>query len=273
MNTPPAVALEIGTDKVTALVGELQDNGNILITAKGEHSLTGSESVEAPNVSHLQQVLAAAEEQAQVAISRVHLVMSCENIQRLVARGIVPVLTSITDPEIQKSIDLVDSVPSFVEDIVFSGYCSALAVTTPEQRAKGVLVIEIGRGMITFAAYVAGQLAAIDACSVIGKVDAAAIQCVFNAIKRAVGIKQLAAGVLLTGEGAKTQGLPQLVGSIMGMECAVGQPLGFTGLDTVLNRPDYASCLGIIRYSLPFGPRPLSRPSSLVESIKDLFRL
>jgi cell division protein FtsA len=116
-------------------------------------------------------------------------------------------------------------------------------------------------------------LAAIDACSVIGKVDAAAIQCVFNAIKRAVGIKQLAAGVLLTGEGAKTQGLPQLVGSIMGMECAVGQPLGFTGLDTVLNRPDYASCLGIIRYSLPFGPRPLSRPSSLVESIKDLFRL
>ena len=145
-------------------------------------------------------------------------------------------------------------------------------MTTPEQRAKGVIVIEIGSGMITFAAYVDGKLAAIDACKTTGKVDGETIQCVFNAIKRAVGVKQLAAGVLLTGEGAKTQGLPQLVETIMGLECAMGLPLGFTGLDSVLNRPDYASCLGMIRYALPSGPRPLSRPSSLVESIKDLFR-
>lgn len=270
---PPVVALEMRNDKCTALVGELQKDGSILITGKGEHLLTGFELGKAPNVSQLKQVLAAAEEQAQVAIFAVHLVMSCDNIQSLVTKGTIPVLTSITDMDVQKNIALIDSIPYRVEEVVFSSYCAALAVTTPAQQAEGVIVIDIGSGMITFVAYVAGKLATIGAYSATRHSDPDIIQCVSKAIAQAGIPKQIGAGILLTGEGAKAQGWPQLVETTFGMQCAVGQPLGFSGLDCVLNRPDYASCLGIIRYAYTDGLSTLTRPWPIVAAIKRVFRL
>ena len=41
MAIPPVVALEIGTTKVIAFVGEIRDDGHMMITGMGEHPSAG----------------------------------------------------------------------------------------------------------------------------------------------------------------------------------------------------------------------------------------
>ena len=41
MPLPPIVALEIGTTKVVALVGEVREDGRIVITGMGQHASKG----------------------------------------------------------------------------------------------------------------------------------------------------------------------------------------------------------------------------------------
>jgi len=41
MSIPPVVALEIGSSKVIALIGEMQEDYHIMITGRGEHSSAG----------------------------------------------------------------------------------------------------------------------------------------------------------------------------------------------------------------------------------------
>jgi len=273
MKVYPVVALEFGADKITAIVGELLADGSISIMGKGEYAHAPSESGIAFTGSDLKNALGAAEESAEACIVKIHLVMPCENIHNLVGAGSIPVLTTLKDPDIQKHIDLIEGIDCAVDDVVFSGYCAALAVTTTEQRAQGVAVIDIGSGMITFVAFAAGQPATIGASKITGKVDAEAIQRVCQSIKQA-GIKdQLAGGILLTGEGAWAQGVLHLVETTFGMKCSLGLPRGFIGLDAVLTRPDYAACLGMIRYAYTDGLSKLIRPSPLVAALKKVFRL
>jgi cell division protein FtsA len=41
MAVAPIVALEIGTSKVVALVGEMREHGNIMVTGLGKHEALG----------------------------------------------------------------------------------------------------------------------------------------------------------------------------------------------------------------------------------------
>ena len=98
MGLMPIVALEIGTSKVVALVGELREEGHIVVTGMGQHDSAGvrkGEMVDFENTRIcVKEALAAAEEMAQVSIHQVHLALSGGDIQSLVNSGTTPILDS-----------------------------------------------------------------------------------------------------------------------------------------------------------------------------------
>jgi cell division protein FtsA len=110
MAIPPVVALEIGTSKVVAVVGELRDDGHILIAGVGEHQSAGIRKAEVVDLDNAQicvrNALAMAEETGQVAIHQVHLAVSGGHIQSLVNRGTV----AVSDPSAGVSADDVEQV-------------------------------------------------------------------------------------------------------------------------------------------------------------------
>jgi len=233
-SVPPIVALEIGTSKVIAVVGELHEGGNVMITSMGKHASAGvrkGEIVDLENAGAcVRTVLAEAEEMGKVSIRQVHLAISGGHIQSLVNRGTVPVQGKdgeITQEDIDQVMDVaravnlpperdvmhticqhfciddqemviqpegmegaklsldmlvlhgvrnrlrntvrvVRSVPVEVQDVAFSGLCSALAVLTPEQKAGGAVVIDLGGGTTDYVAYANNVLAAAGALGIGG---------------------------------------------------------------------------------------------------------
>lgn len=209
---PPIVALEIGTTKVCALVGEIREDGRLAVTGKGVDASLGvrkSEIMHFENaLSCVRRALTGAEESADVSIGGVHLVVSGSQIACEVHRGTTHVLNEygeITEEEIRSAGDaarqanlppertLLHSViqryfidglhgvtdPRGMEgrelavdmlilhaastplnntikaateaqvdviDTAFGGLCASLAVLTPEQKAAGVAVVDLGGG-------------------------------------------------------------------------------------------------------------------------------
>jgi cell division protein FtsA len=234
MAIPPVVALEIGTTKVLAFVGEIREDGHVMITGMGEHPSAGvrkGEVIDLENaVTCVRSVLAAAEETGKVSIRQVHLALSGGHIQTLVSRGMVPVRSKtgeITESDIEQvrevakavnlpadreivhsigqhyriddqegvvrpdgmegaklSLDMlvlhgirgrmhnvakvVKNVPVEVQDVGFSGLCSALSVLTPEQKKSGVIVIDIGGGTTDYVVYADDVVAAAGALGIGG---------------------------------------------------------------------------------------------------------
>lgn len=95
MAIKPLVTLEIGTSKVVALVGEMRDEGNVIITGMGEQPSVGirkGEIVDAESVySCLSAVINAAEENGRTEIHTVLLAVSGGHIQSTINRGTIPV--------------------------------------------------------------------------------------------------------------------------------------------------------------------------------------
>ena len=117
MPLPPVVALEVGTSKVVAVVGEMREDGRLLITGMGEHVSKGvrkGEIVDLDNaVVCVRGALHAAEESGQVTIRRVHVAMSGGHIQSHVTRGSSCVLRpdgEITDVDIEEVIEMAKAV-------------------------------------------------------------------------------------------------------------------------------------------------------------------
>lgn len=65
-------------------------------------------------------------------------------------------------------IKVVRSVPVDVQDVAFSGLCTALAVLGPEEKAQGALVVDLGGGSTDFVAYAGGAIAAAGSIAVGG---------------------------------------------------------------------------------------------------------
>ena len=222
----PVVALEIGTSKIVALVGELRDDGCVIITGMGERPATGvrkGEIVDFENaVVCVRSALLMAEENGRVAIRQVHLAISGSHVKSLVNRGAVPVIEKarevtqqdieqvmevaravnlppdrdilhticqhfciddqqkVIKPEgmagarlsldmlvihgvrgrIRNAVKVVRNLSVDVQDVVFSGLCSALAVLTPEQKKSGAVVIDMGGGTTDYVAYADNIVAA-----------------------------------------------------------------------------------------------------------------
>ncbi len=96
MGLPPVVALEIGTSRVRAVIGESRDDGHLMVTGLGECPSRGvrkGEIVAVENAeSCVREALQRAEENGRVIINQVHLLVSGGHIRSLVNRGSVPVM-------------------------------------------------------------------------------------------------------------------------------------------------------------------------------------
>ncbi|MEI6563934.1 MAG: cell division protein FtsA [bacterium] len=117
MGLAPIVALEIGTSKVLALVGELREDNHIVITGMGEHASAGvrkGEMVDFENARIcVKAALGAAEETAQVAIHQIHLALSGGTIETLVNRGTVPITSpseGVTRDDVEQVTELARAV-------------------------------------------------------------------------------------------------------------------------------------------------------------------
>lgn len=64
------------------------------------------------------------------------------------------------------------------------------------------------------------------------------------------GIKQeLIAGIVLTGGGSQIEDIVECAKSVFGSQVRVGYPLNITGLTDYVNKPQYATVLGLLQYS------------------------
>ncbi|MCC6645397.1 MAG: cell division protein FtsA [Polyangiaceae bacterium] len=61
-------------------------------------------------------------------------------------------------------------------------------------------------------------------------------------------LEQLSAGAVLTGGGVLLEGLPQVAEEILGMPVRVGYPVGVSGLHSLVNAPQFATGVGLVRY-------------------------
>lgn len=109
MALPPVVAIEIGTSKVIALVGEMRDDGHMVISGIGEHPASGVRKGEVTDFDHalvcVRAALAGAEETGQVAINQVHVALSGGHVESLVNRGTIPVAKpadGVTDNDVHQ---------------------------------------------------------------------------------------------------------------------------------------------------------------------------
>jgi cell division protein FtsA len=234
MTIPPLVALEIGTTKVSAVVGEVKPDGSLLITGVGREDSKGVRKGEIVDfdtaLACVKSVLFRAEESAQVEIGSVLLAVSGGHLQSLVNQGSKTITgknTEITDADEAEVMDLarsfnlppdremihsigqhfiidderivhraaglegaklaldmlivhgarsrlhtpvrlVRTIPLELEDLVFSGLCSALAVLSPEQKESGALVVDLGGGTTDYVLYASSKIAAMGSLAIGG---------------------------------------------------------------------------------------------------------
>lgn len=135
MSVTPIVALEIGTTKVRALIGEAREDGHTMITGLGECPSRGirkGEIVDFENaLACVRNALSAAEENGDVFINQVHLIVSGGHIQSLVNRGSVPVMESsgeITPEDIEHCMETARAVSLSAEREVLHTICQQFFV-------------------------------------------------------------------------------------------------------------------------------------------------
>jgi cell division protein FtsA len=234
MNIPPLVALEIGTSKVAAVVGEVKPDGSLLITGMGREESKGVRKGEIVDfdtaLACVKSVLIRAEESAQVEIESVLLAVSGGHLQSMLSQGTKKItgknneITEEDEAEVLEAarsynlppdrekvhaigqrftidgdrvvhravgmdgsklaldmlilhgvrsrlntpIRLVKTIPLELEDLVFGGLCSALAVLTPEQKESGALVIDLGGGTTDYVLYASSKIAAMGSLAIGG---------------------------------------------------------------------------------------------------------
>ena len=157
MAAAPVCALEIGTSKVIALVGEMRaDDGHVMITGMGEQPSSGVRKAEIINFEHaaacVRAALLAAEETSGVAIREVLLAVSGGHIQSVVNRGAVPVRDSdgeITLDDIDKVMEVARAVNLPPDREILHTICQEFCiddrqrVVSPEGMAGAKLSLEM----------------------------------------------------------------------------------------------------------------------------------
>lgn len=130
MAIPPLVALEIGTAKVVAVVGEPRAEGHIEIIGMGEYPSSGVRKGEIIHFDNalvcVRSALQLAEESAQVEIGRVHVAVSGGHIQSLVNRGTVRVTNpdgEITEEDVSRVMGVAKTVTIAAEREILHTIC------------------------------------------------------------------------------------------------------------------------------------------------------
>ncbi len=143
MALPPVVAVEIGTSKTIALVGEMRDDGHVMITGMGEQTSVGvrkGEIIDFENaVAGVRLALEKAEENSSVSIRQVYLAISGGHIQSLVNRGVVPVGDKdgeIMDADIQQVMNVARALNLPPEREMLHTICQHFCIDDQERVVK-----------------------------------------------------------------------------------------------------------------------------------------
>ena len=218
------VGLEIGTSKVCAVVGEMNDEGALNIVGLGQARSRGvrkGEIVDARAIEEdVRHAIVEAEQMADVEIRSVYLGVTGGHIRGFNNRGMHPVVSAdreiseedvqdvvknakainlpadnsvlhairqhflvdghvgVTDPvgmlgarlevdvhvvhghlnRLQNAIRVVKGIQLEVDEVVFNGLASSLAVLSPAQKELGALVIDIGGGTTEYVVYSGGVI-------------------------------------------------------------------------------------------------------------------
>ena len=143
MALPPVVAVEIGTSKTVVLVGEMRDDGHVMITGMGEQTSVGirkGEIIDFENaVAGVRLALEKAEEHSSVSIRQVYLAASGGHIQSLVNRGAVPVADKdgeITRDDIEQVMDVARALNLPPEREMLHTICQHFCIDDQERVVK-----------------------------------------------------------------------------------------------------------------------------------------
>ncbi|MBI2440736.1 MAG: cell division protein FtsA [Lentisphaerae bacterium] len=263
MLSDPIVAVEIGTSKVCALVGEAREGGQIMVIGKGHCPSSGvrkSLILDLEKASAcVRDAIQSAEQSGQVEIGKVFLVVSGEHIRSMTSQGSSPIAdprSGVTRDDMEAAMDiaravnlphdreLVHSIPRQytvddqlavnnpegmpgaklsldmlivhgartmlnnaiqaahnigldVLDVAFSGLCAAMATLTPEQKERGVALLDLGAGTTSYLVYADGAIALAGALAVGGDHITNDISIAFCiSLKRAESLKQEAGSVV-----------------------------------------------------------------------------
>lgn len=140
MALPPIVALEIGTSKVIALVGEMREDGHVMITGMGESPSIGvrkGEIIDLENAATcVRSVLERAEESGAVSIRQVMLAVSGGHLQGLINRGTVPVMDKdgeITREDIEQVMEVARAVNLATDRDILHTICRHFCIDNQER--------------------------------------------------------------------------------------------------------------------------------------------
>ena len=143
MAPSPIVAVEIGTSKVVALVGERREDDCLMISGVGEHPSSGLRKAEVINLENaanaLREALHSAEESGRVAIREVHLVVSGGHLQSMVNHGSAPVDApggEITEDDVERVMNVARAINLPEERDVLHTVCQHFCIDEQERVIK-----------------------------------------------------------------------------------------------------------------------------------------
>jgi cell division protein FtsA len=94
---------------------------------------------------------------------------------------------------------------------------------------------------------------------------------VLDELKRAALERQIPAGLVLTGGGARLSGLAELAERMSSLPVRVAAPRGLEGMTEEVSQPGYATAVGLLLYGARQRRLAAQRPSSFSAKLKTLF--
>jgi cell division protein FtsA len=172
------VGLDIGTSKVVAIVGEVNDGGNIEVVGIGSHPSRGLKKGVVVNIEStvhsIQRAVEEAELMAGCDIHSVYTGIAGSHVRSLNSHGIVAIRDSevsagdvdrvidaaraVAIPADQKILHILQRCGLEVDDIVLEQLASSYAVLTDDEKELGSCIVDIGGGTTDLAVFLGGAI-------------------------------------------------------------------------------------------------------------------
>jgi cell division ATPase FtsA len=144
------------------------------------------------------------------------------------------------DPTLKEDIEIIEVLPK--------GYCAALAVTRPEQRKIGIIVINASETSLDYAVCQDDKWIAIGSAPLAGKGYGEATSLIFEKLSQNHAFPTLPE-VIVTGLNEAQEAIRKVVQEKTKQPCKAGDPTCFHGTD-IIHNADHSVLLGVIRHGI-----------------------
>ncbi|MBZ5514068.1 MAG: cell division protein FtsA [Acidobacteriia bacterium] len=132
---------------------------------------------------------------------------------------------------------------------IFEPLASAWACVSEDERELGVALLDIGGGSSELIVFHEGAVRYSSVLAIAGEhFTNELVELLQQDLARFGMDKQLGAGLVLTGGGAKLGGLLPLTEQALGMPVRLGRPSGLEKMGSILSDPVYATVVGLVTY-------------------------